>query len=90
MTTKKQLQRIGRTLSYDLCEATVDAKVSIDNSNGEIAVRATIFDNNSKNATLNFYHFLELADNIKNMNFCRKLLKDENLALKFIKGEING
>ena len=90
MTTKKQLQRIGRTLSYDLCEAVVDAKVSIDSSSGEITVRATIFDNNSKNATLNFYHFLELADNIKNMNFCRKLLKDENLALKFIKGEING
>ena len=90
MTTKKQLQRIGRTLSYDLCEAVVDAKVSIANNNGEITVYATIFDNNRKNATLNFYHFLELADNIKNMNFCRKLLKDENLALKFIKGEING
>ena len=90
MTTKKQLQRIGRTLSYDLCEAVVGAKVSISNNKGEIAVYATIFDNKNNNATMNFYHFLELADNIKNMNFCRKLLKDENLALKFIKGEING
>lgn len=90
MTTKKQLQRIGRTLSYDLCEATVDAKVTVANNKGEIAVRATIFDNNSKNATMYFYHFLELADNIKNMNFCRKLLKDEKLALEFIRGELNG
>lgn len=90
MTTKKQLQRIGRTLSYDLCEAVVDAKVTVANNKGEIAVYATIFDNKNNNATMNFYHFLELADNIKNMNFCRKLLKDEKLALKFIKGEING
>lgn len=90
MTTKKQLQRIGRTLSYDLCDAVIDAKVSVANNNGEIAVYATIFDKECNNATLNFYHFLEFADNIKNMNFCRKLLKDEKLAIKFIKGEING
>lgn len=91
MTTKKQLLKISRTLSVDICDAVTDAHVQVANIVGEFCVSATIFSADSKkNKTLWFYQFLEIADNIKKMKFCRKILKDAELADKFTKGEING